>query len=1570
MAAATADGTSASDNPNRILVYLRIRPPKKAEISAADGQTYFFDVGSNHKTTTLVGVGKTYEFDWVFEGADVLQQDIYNRVALPVVDNVFKGYWGTMMVYGQTGSGKSYTMCTFEPENEQGIIPRTMTDAFARIEADTSRQYTITFSFIQIYLDKLQDLFNPDAPKELSMTRDATGIKFPGIVEHVVSTEAQFQQLYESANQHRVVRETRINPISSRGHAALFIQVKSVSRDDPGGEVRNGKLFLIDLAGYERFEKTGVQEGIMKEEAKCINSSLLALGGVVSALSERSEHIPWRNVKLTRMLEDAIGGRARCSIILTAGPSSEHQFETLGTMYFGSRAMDVKTNAKPAINIDYPKLAKKLQEMLRAAETRITGLEAEAAKRQLEREELEARFQSEWANVKKRQDDALQGLLKNGASPEKVQEAIKANHLESDMLEEQHYVQRSALQEAQDDILKQQLARSQHDIEADEQRVRAGADMDLAALRRHIATLQDERDKWKAKAKAVEAEVTVLREELTEERLKASANMDDLRDSGGSSPRLSASEVRKEMDRRIASLKEMLEEQHEAARLQVEEPLRDELDRVKGVLSELQATFDERIMAQKDALTQMHEEELSATRRKSADTQEKLKKNHATIKKSYQTQNQQLQDEVEQLLRKLGDPAAKSFAAATSPTNDATAMRVGSVSVAELMILKKQSEKRVEELSQRNTDLLADLEYANAEIQGLKNQLSEYDVKPGEERIQPAVVRRMKDDLDKARADKENVERELLNVKVCRRSTTDGPDELDDDDTALEVKPDIAGDFEGLEIFSKNLLKFPFTLAGAQRSAIHSHLAVLNTLTTDLGDYREAMRVRMLFIGDLGSGKSSVVKCFTTTPPLIKAVPGDVTTTTHPTIRSGSVEDPATSGTDLHKVYIQGEELAEREQRSGVLGSVASWVGIGAASAAVSSPAKVYVDILDCPGAPSFWRGANRLFFPAKNVVYCVAYKLTNTLDAIKEEVVRYLELIHAMSVPPLAQKPLGGDAPRTAVCLIGTHRDGLRDPSDAAVVALLNRVTTSLGEAFYRLRGDSTRGVVCVGNFAVSCRDWTVMSSGKRARGPQTPKDLFSWIALTAQQLSPIRPSEMLPPAVREMAVQRSYALLGDEPIDECERWLERPSLFDEWTRRCNRGLVTLVSWLNRESKVRWVIGDAEFRSAVEEHLGLTATEMATTVTTVNYVIRELQSRGVIGFLPLPLYEPKYLPPTDGGGCPLRDGGTIVLDPLRLLSMYSAFMSPRTLADLPPSGKEDKTQALYNVDVLTKHASQLHSGIITTEVGQQILQRFLGLTGQDVKLLFEVICVMGLAVAMKKDTALVSPVHFRRGMVPGFVDYLSFLLSCHGDGQGRKYELNVAGPAAAAFFARLQVKLIPFSHGVASEASLIAAGGDLNWVDGSYLCFDKARLKHGCYTSHAVKEAVMQSKLPARGILRLEGNQILIAITARGSGQAALDAVAGLLKAVHHEIVALCKREFRGVRWNLRAVAIDGFETKRDAKVFNGIAAILTRMGAPPALIKTQQDIIGTLDDAKGGEIDSALATLPACLLTAEDQD
>jgi GTPase SAR1 family protein len=1576
-----ADDEKKGDGPNRIMVYLRIRSAKKDEINPAEGNNYLMDLQPDQKTVLLEG-GKTYNFDHVYNGGDAHNHDIYKKVGRPVIENIFKGFWGTLMVYGQTGTGKSYTMCNFDKGNE-GIIPGAMKDIFERIDNEPDRVYTVSFSFIQIYLDKLQDLFNATAKEELKINRDNKGVTFPGITERHCRSYEEFLEQYHDGNQYRVITATKMNPESSRGHAALFIQVRSVPRDDPSGEVRSGKLFMIDLAGYERFSKTGVQEGLMKEEAKTINASLLSLGNVVASLAEKSEHIPWRNAKLTRMLEDAIGGKAKCSIILTAGPSTEHMHETVGTLYFGSRAMSVKTSAKASISVDYKKLAAKLQELLNAAENKISTLELEAQKRVLEREEAEANLQGEWAIMKARHEDAIKSMIESGASPEKVQEMLAANRLEQELLEETQYTQRASLEERHEKEIQEQNQRQKQMATDAVESEHSGMSAEVNRLQRELMRTKDELEKSKIKAKEADSEARRLLSDLnaakvalTKNGIEMSALDDDDDLLGGIVPAspvanaaanktlLANPEMRREMDRRIASVQTMLEETHMLKLQEVKEPLEEEIAHYRSLYEELKATVDENLQAQKDALTAMYEQEIEEVKRNANDVQEKLKKNHMTIKQSYQKQKEALSEENDTLTRQLAELQAREGGAGSPTTNGGAnvASRPGVPSLAEVMIMKKQTERKVEEMQQVINDLKADLDYVNTEKFALERQLKEYDPAStttgaaGEDRMKPAAVRKLKEDYEALKDEKDRIEKELFKLRA--EQALSGPqrvaDNEDDDektDGDLDAKEDMFGDSEGMQIFAEKMLRFPYFSGKEKVNSQHEH--VLGTLTTDLDEYRRTMRVRLMVLGPQGCGKSSVIKCMTAqSVPLMRNVP-EVQTTVHPQIQSGHVEDANTNKTEWHSLYVKFEDVAQatmEQSRSGIFGR---FVG-----GATTDPARIHIDVVDFPGSQRFWRGLPPQFLPGKNVCYTLVYNLNQPLDAIRDDIARQLRIVHGAAHRAHGRQ-LGGDTPRIAVCLVGTHRDALRESKEATVSALLNKVVMSLGDCFFNLRGEETYGMVIIGNFAVSCRDWTVVG-GKGPKAPTTFKDLFSFIATTTNRLNDTRPSAMLPSS-KDSTSHTTYMLQRGGDDGQLDATTERTSQLNETERRLRKGIVTLLTVLSREVKVRWIMSDKDLRQLIADHIGVKV-DTKGAINAINFICRELIARGIIVMLPHFMYEAKYLPkhkddcPPDS--TPLSRDCIVCLDPLRLLILYSAFIAPQHYLGMPKDANvKDKSVAFqFDVTQLDKLESTWKSGIVQQSVVQLTMQRFVPLTASDPKLMLELLSVLGCGFVLRQEAAVISPAFFSSPMAPGFIDYISFLISCHGDGVARKYKLNTI---PSAFFVRLQALLIPFSHAPAKEAALL----EQNWTDGSYLVFDKSRLKYGIFGSRVLKDAVISCPLPTRGVLKVEGDHLYVAVTARGPNtNAMMAAVKPILNAIHHHITTLCRREFRGVNASLQEMIIAGAESKR-SKLQVGMATILERLGATPDEIAVQQGAIGQLSDPKGNEIDAALGALPTAI-------
>ena len=1554
-----SDENKEDDGPNRIMVFLRIRPAKKGEINPPETD-YLMQIADDNKNLTVEG--KPYNFDRIFDGPDVRNKDMYEEVGKPVAGNIFKGFWGTMMVYGQTGTGKSFTMCNFD-KNNLGIIPLTMKGIFDRIDTETDRVYTVNFSFIQIYRDKLQDLFNPHEKEELKVTRDKNGVCFPKIKEYKVNDYDHFEELYYEGNQYRVITATKMNPESSRGHASLFLTVKSAPKDDPAGESRAGKLFMIDLAGYERFSKTGVQEGVMKEEAKTINASLLSLGNVVGGLAEGNSYVPWRDSKLTRMLEDAIGGKAKCSIILTAGPSNEHLHETTGTLYFGFRAMSVKTTATAFVNVDYKKLSAQLKEMLKDAQGQIASLEAIKKRMELERLEFEERQTEQLSRIRREQKRVLDEHVAKGSSAAEIQKALEVLQEQENELVEGTRVQRAALDERQ----KEELAEAEKAVEALQITETLTIDSDqteaLASYKKEVAELTAERDSLKKKLESAEAEAKRCKMEFSELKQKWIMEGGDLEgmdidvgdDAAPGSPTapgtggaggggggggrrvggMSTIEMKKEIERRIGAVKEMLEETYSMRMAEVTDPLTEEMEKYRKLYEDLKKNADENLAAQKDALTEMYDNEIAEIKQHNIDVQERLKKNHMTIKKAHQRIKEELQEEndrlsgeVEMLREKLGGDA---------PAASASVAKRDGPSVAEVMIMKKKTERQVSELENDIRDLKADLDYANTEKEALAKELESYR-SAGEVRMAPGQVRKLKEDFEQLSKTKRDLEQELFRAKAAQVLSTVTTAGEKEEDNPMDVKPDICGDIAGMPQFIERINKK--VLWNVSKAATHEQ--VLKDLDVDLEDYRRAMRMRLVFIGAPASGKSSIIKCMVTpSAPMRKSCP-EVQPTVHPSIQSGSI-DSEIPKKDMHTLYVKLEDLAEKQEKK-------SLFGLGKATEEL---AKTYVDIIEYPGSTGWWRGCPPMFLSGRNT-YMITYDMTQPMDQIKEEIARHLGNIHA-SAHKHYPRCHGGDTPRIAVCLLGTRRESVRDDygamNERKVHAFLNEITESLGDVFFRLRGMNNAGIVLLDHFAISCRDWTITSP--RPKTPTTLRELFVWASNISAEIHDIRPSALLPQTSETAAFG---FMLGDASLSAAQ---EKPSALGTAEKRLRKGVVTLVTSLYQQQKKRWLMFDSELRQLVAEHMGLDL-KISTSISAVNYVIRELISRAVIAVLPSHIYEKKYAPKSkedEKGEESLPRDGIVVLEPQRLLVLYSAFIAPTCIVRLPKgTALADKKTMFFDYDQFIKVRQLWRVGLIESTLNTVTCKKLFPLVGSDVNLLAEILCVSGYGLSLKSKSTILAPCQFSANITPALIEYLTFLLANYGDGIGRKYSLNCCPES---FFARLQLMLCPFSHAPATESNAFL----LNWSDASYLLFDRSRLKHGIFGSYALKDAVMKSTIPMRGFMKREENSIYIVITARTENSVeAQESINSLLAAIHHQMLVLTTREYRGVRVQYQEVSITGAKEKWP-KLEGGVKSILNRFDYGDEY-EDQWTVVQALKDEKSPRaktaIDDALNALP----------
>ncbi|KAM0915080.1 hypothetical protein ACQ4PT_011103 [Festuca glaucescens] len=377
-------GRASSDSgvSSRVRVAVRLRP-RNAEEQASDAD--FADCVELQPELKRLKLRKnnwesdTFEFDEVLTEFSS-QKRVYEVVAKPVVESVLEGYNGTVMAYGQTGTGKTFTLGRLGDEDTaaRGIMVRAMEDILADITPETD---TISLSYLQLYMEMIQDLLDPVNDNIAIVEDPRTGdVSLPGATVVEVRDQKSFMDLLRIGEAHRAAANTKMNTESSRSHAILMVNLRravkgrnemGVSMSAENGHsssmmgslrppiVRKSKLVVVDLAGSERIDKSG-SEGHTLEEAKSINLSLSSLGKCINALAESSAHVPVRDSKLTRLLKDSFGGTARTSLVVTIGPSPRHRGETTSTIMFGQRAMKVQNMVKLKEEFDYKSLCRRL----------------------------------------------------------------------------------------------------------------------------------------------------------------------------------------------------------------------------------------------------------------------------------------------------------------------------------------------------------------------------------------------------------------------------------------------------------------------------------------------------------------------------------------------------------------------------------------------------------------------------------------------------------------------------------------------------------------------------------------------------------------------------------------------------------------------------------------------------------------------------------------------------------------------------------------------------------------------------------------------------------------------------------------------------------------------------------------------------------------------------------------------------------------------------------------------------------------------------------------------------------
>lgn len=349
---------SKSKNSESVKVVVRCRPMNEKERAAKFEKVVSVDVKlgqiivKNPREASASELHKVFTFDSVYDW-NSKQLDLYDETFRPLVDSVLLGFNGTIFAYGQTGTGKTYTMEGVRQDPEKrGVIPNSFEHIFTHISRSQNQQYLVRASYLEIYQEEIRDLLPQDQSCRLHLRESPDrGIYVKDLSSIVTKSVREIESVMNIGNRNRSVGATNMNEHSSRSHAIFVITVEcSEVGIDGENHIRVGKLNLVDLAGSERQTKTGAQGERLKEATK-INLSLSALGNVISALVDgRSSHIPYRDSKLTRLLQDSLGGNARTVMVANIGPASYNVEETLTTLRYSNRAKNIKN--KPCINED------------------------------------------------------------------------------------------------------------------------------------------------------------------------------------------------------------------------------------------------------------------------------------------------------------------------------------------------------------------------------------------------------------------------------------------------------------------------------------------------------------------------------------------------------------------------------------------------------------------------------------------------------------------------------------------------------------------------------------------------------------------------------------------------------------------------------------------------------------------------------------------------------------------------------------------------------------------------------------------------------------------------------------------------------------------------------------------------------------------------------------------------------------------------------------------------------------------------------------------------------------------
>ncbi|XP_049864367.1 osmotic avoidance abnormal protein 3-like isoform X2 [Schistocerca gregaria] len=410
----------------RVKVIVRCRPLSRKENE--EGCKPIISMDSSYHSCSIrnpsdITPPKTFTFDGTYNFSSTTEQ-IYNEAAFPLVQDVLNGYNSTIFAYGQTGCGKSFTMQgSYDNFSERGVTPRAIEHIFEEIALAENTKYLVLVSHLEIYNDEIRDLLGSGRRNKLELKEHSEhGVFVQGISLHSVQGVHDCEKLMQKGINNRITAETQMNYDSSRSHSVFTIHVEivPVNTSEVDGmqmkfqNIRKGKLNLVDLAGSERQGKAGTTGDRLKEATK-INLSLSALGNVISSLVDgKSKYIPYRDSKLTRLLQDSLGGNTKTLMIACLSPADSNYEESLSTLRYANRAKNIKNkphineDAKDALLREYEQEIQRLKNLVETSCTTRAWLSDE----QIQEEKEKLRVEYEQKLNKMRQDWEVEHVSK------------------------------------------------------------------------------------------------------------------------------------------------------------------------------------------------------------------------------------------------------------------------------------------------------------------------------------------------------------------------------------------------------------------------------------------------------------------------------------------------------------------------------------------------------------------------------------------------------------------------------------------------------------------------------------------------------------------------------------------------------------------------------------------------------------------------------------------------------------------------------------------------------------------------------------------------------------------------------------------------------------------------------------------------------------------------------------------------------------------------------------------------------------------------------------------------------